>query len=71
MQVGSLQVRKAGGVNYWGTSGLFTGILAEICIYLDKEYCNFGLKELFESSGALSHQISIQQRKFPLLQYYC
>lgn len=55
------QVRKAGGVNYWGTSGLSIGILTEI--YSDKEYYNFGLKEFFESTGALSHQISIQSRE--------
>lgn len=52
MQIGSLEVRNAGGVKYWWTSGLSIGILAEICIYLDKKYYSLGLKEFFKVSGA-------------------
>lgn len=52
MQAGSLEVRKAGGAKYWGISGLSIEILAEICIYLDKEYYGLGLKEFFKGSSA-------------------
>jgi len=39
-------------MKYWGTSGLSTGILAAICVYLDKEYYSLGLKEFFKGCSA-------------------
>lgn len=53
MQVGSLEAKNAHGMKYWGTSGLSIGILAEVYIYLDKEYYSLGVKEFFKGSSAL------------------
>lgn len=72
MQVGSLEMRKAGGVKYWGISGLPIGILAEICIYLDKEYYSLGLKEFFKGSSAwLKSSVFHTMEKVPTLKHYC